>query len=396
MSRRNMILSFVVGTLSLMAAQAKAQSPGVIYTWDATGLGPTSTEQWFRNFGAASTAATFSVNPAGSLSIAETSTALGGSQAFSDDFNRIRESSVSGNGGLDLTGLQFLEFDMGHNGVNPVNVQFFTQATPGATFVALGPDIAITPGVNTYQVPLTGLTPDQQVYMRTIGFNIRDHAAEGNLTWQVAEVRSAGTPLAQRNLATFDNGSAEGGLQGLIVNFDGASVAGNSGQNQTGLSHNAAGSGSVQWTDVAGGNGAAVSLGNGTAFAGNTFNNRETDLSNYTSMLVRISATDAGGGGGEIAFNTFFQANNFAIFENPEGGATKSIPIDGQFHDVVFDLTGLTNMNAVDQTGINLVAHPQQLTMNIDLIQFNGPVPEPTTLLGLSAAAVIVGLRRRR
>jgi hypothetical protein len=182
----------------------------------------------------------------------------------------------------------------------------------------------------------------------------------------------------------------------MIVNFDGASVVGNTGQNQSGLSHNAAGSGSIQWTDVAGGAGAAVSMGNGTAFAGNTFNNRETDLSNYNTMLVRISATDVAGGGGELSFNTFFQANNFAVFQSPEGGANKSIPIDGQFHDVIFDLSGLVNMNLVDQTGINLGAHPQQLAINIDLIQFNGPVPEPAAMLGLAALVGLAGMRKRR
>jgi len=50
----------------------------------------------------------------------------------------------------------------------------------------------------------------------------------------------------------------------------------------------------------------------------------------------------------------------------------------------------------VEQTGINLGAHPQTLVMNVDLIQFNGPVPEPTTLLGLSAAVGIMMMRRRR
>jgi hypothetical protein len=139
-----------------------------------------------------------------------------------------------------------------------------------------------------------------------------------------------------------------------------------------------------------------VSLGNGTAWNGNTFNERDTDLSNYQTMLVRISATDVAGGGGELTFNAFFQTNNFANFQNPEGGAGKSIPIDGQFHDVVFDLSGLINMNVVEQTGINLFTHPQNLVINVDLIQFNGAVPEPTALLGLAAAAGLMGVRRRR
>src|SRR5690606_24626605 len=130
----------------------------------------------------------------------------------------------------------------------------------------------------TYQVPLTSLTPNQLVYVRTVGINIRDHAAEGNLTWTIEEVRSGGTPLTVRDLITHDVGTPEGGLQGAIVNFDGAAVLGNNGgQNQTGLSHNPSGSGSLQWTDLGGSNGAAISWGNGTAWNGNSFNNRTTD-----------------------------------------------------------------------------------------------------------------------
>jgi hypothetical protein len=392
MSRRNLILAFLLASLSFLA-QSRAQSPSVLYTWDNTGNPVPNIEQWDKGFGAGT--ATLNNATPGILSIVETSATAGTGAAFRDDFNRIRESSTAANGGLDLTGLQFMEFDIGHSGLAPVNVQFFVQASTGSTFVSLGLDVAVAPGVNTYQVPLSGLTPDQLVYVRTVGFNIRDHVSEGNLTWSVNEVRSAGTPLTQRNLATFDNGTAEGGLQGMLVNFDGASVLGNTGQNQTGLSHNATGSGSIQWTDIAGGAGAAVSLGNGTALNGNTFNNRDTDASNYNTMLVRISATDLAGGGGTIDITAFMQTNGFSQFQGLSGGAAQSLPIDGQFHDLVFSLAGLTNLNVIEQTGINLVAHPQQLVMNIDLIQFN-TVPEPTTLLGLAAAVGMMVARRRR
>ena len=174
-----------------------------------------------------------------------------------------------------MTGLDFLEFDLGHNGVNPINVQFYVQASTGFNFVALGPDLAVAPGMATYQVPLTGLTADQAVYLRTIGFSARDHLADGNVVWTLNEVRSGGTPLTARDLITHNAGDPEGGLQGAIANFDITAVQGNDGgQNQTGLSHNPAGSGSLQWTDVGGGQGAAMSWGNGTAWNGNTFNNR--------------------------------------------------------------------------------------------------------------------------
>src|SRR5678809_627952 len=142
-----------------LATTGRAQTAGTLYTF------PSSTSDWFKNFGAGSTSATL-INSGGALQILETSTAAGGSQAFSDGFNTIRDTpSVFGIGccgGIDLTGLGSLEFDLGHNGPNPVNVQFFVQATPGSNFVALGPDVAVTNGVHTYSVPLTGLTGAQQ------------------------------------------------------------------------------------------------------------------------------------------------------------------------------------------------------------------------------------------
>jgi hypothetical protein len=380
--------------LAVIASPCRAQSPSVLYTWDNLGNPTPNVENWTRNFGAGSTSATLDNNTAGVLTVTETSASAGATQAFSDGFNRVRESSTASSGGLDLTGLDFLEFDLGHSGVGGINVQFFVQASTSSTYVALGPDLAVAPGTSTYQVPLSGLTADQAVYVRTLGMNIRDHVAQGNLVWSLHEIRSAGTPLAQRNLITHDAGTPEGGLQGAIVNFDNAAVQGNDGgQNQTGLSHNPSGSGSLRWTDLGGSNGAAISWGNGTAWNGNTFNSRTTDLSNYDFMLVRISATDPTGGGGSVDLNAFFQKDNF-VFENAEGGAPRSLPIDGQFHDLVWSLAGLTNMNVVDLTGINLFAHPQDLVINVDLIQFS-VIPEPAGGLAPLAIAAMTLCGRR-
>jgi hypothetical protein len=388
--RRVLFTSFVALSLAICST-ASAQSPSAIYSWD----GSPNVEQWARSFGATDTSMTLDNTTPGVLTLTETSVAAGGSQAFSDGFNRVREAYPSSAGGLDLTGLDYLEFDIGHNGSAPINAQFYVQATPGSAFVALGPDLTITPGVNTYQVPLAGLTPAQQVYVRTIGVNTRDHAALGNVTWTVGEVRSGGIPLTQRDLITHDAGTPEGGLQGALVNFDQGAVLGNNGgQNQTGLSWNSAGTGSLQWTDVGGSNGAAISWGNGTALNGNTFNNRPTDLSNYTSMLIRISALDASNPTGTLDFNSFFQTNNFQ-FQPAEGGASRTIVTDGSFQEFVFSLAGLNDMSVVDQTGINLFAHPSDLTINVDLIQFN-TVPEPTSALLLLGGACAGLMRRRR
>ncbi|HEX5175952.1 MAG TPA: PEP-CTERM sorting domain-containing protein [Chthoniobacteraceae bacterium] len=373
---------------------AIAQSPSALYTWDARGNGTPNVENWAKNFGA--NTVTLSNAIPGELTIVENG-GSGADVAISDGANRVRESSIASAGGTDLTGLDFLEFDMGHSGSGPINVSFFVQASTGFTFAALGPDIAVTPGMNTYQVPLTGLTPAQQVYIRTIGFNARSHAALGDVTWTVREVRSGGTPLTERTLVSHDTGTVEGGLQGAIVNFDVGAVQGNDGgQNQTGLSHNPAGSGSLEWTDVGGSSGAAISWGNGTAWGGNTFNNRTTDLSNYQSMILRISATEllAGDPTNEISIQAFFQKDNFS-FQSADGGAAQTLATDGSFHDLVFSLAGLTNMDVVDLTGINLGAHSTDLRMNVDSIRF---VPEPSTsaLLSLAGASGLIAARRRR
>jgi hypothetical protein len=346
--------------LGLLAFSSHAQKPSALYTWAGTG----NVQSWVKNFGG--NTVTLSNVIDGELTITETG-GSGADVAISDGPNRVRESSVSGNGGTDLTGLDYLEFDLGHNGAGNINVQFYVQASVGYTFVALGPDLSVSPGVNTYQVPLTGLTPEQAVYVRTMGFNARSHAGLGDVVWTLREVRAGGTPLKTRDLITHDAGTAEGGLQGAIVNFDNASVQGNDGgQNQTGLTNNPTGSGSLQWTDV-GTNGAAISWGNGTAWNGNTFNNRETDLSNYDIMTVRISAAEVTPGTGSLNVQAFFQVNNFT-FISP---GSQSLPTDGQYHDLTYSLAGLSNMNVVDLTGINLGAHTNQLLINVDLIRFS-------------------------
>src|SRR6267378_4648152 len=117
---------FVAGFVGSPLHKANAQTPGVLYTWSSAGV-----QDWFRNFGVASTSATLGNPGPGALVITETSTAVGGSQAFSDGFNTIRDTGAPFSsgccGGIDLTGLSSLEFDMGHNGVGNVNVQFFVQ-----------------------------------------------------------------------------------------------------------------------------------------------------------------------------------------------------------------------------------------------------------------------------
>ena len=390
---RRLVAGLIAVVACMAASTASAQTPSALYTWDNTGNAAPNIENWVKNFGTNTVILDNSI--LGTLRIIETGGA-GADVSISDGANRVRESALSGSGGTDVTGLDFLEFDLGHTGAGPINVQFYVQASTGFTFVPLGPDLAVTPGMNTYQVPLTGLTADQAVYLRTIGFNARNHLALGDVVWSLNEVRSGGTPLTVRDLITHNTGGPEGGLQGAIVNFDNSAVLGNNGgQNQTGLSHNPAGSGSLQWTDLGGQQGAAMSWGNGTAWNGNTFNNREADLTGYQEMIVRISATDPNNGGGVLGMNAFFQKDNFA-FQSAELGASRNLPIDGQFHELSWSLAGLTNMNVVDLTGINLFGHPQNLIINVDLIRFVVPEPSTLALCGFGIMGCVAASRRRR
>lgn len=377
--------------LLFVAVAANAQSPSVLYTWD----GAASVDDWAKNFGTNNV--TLDNSTPGVLTIVETGSA-GSGVAIRDGFNRIIEASTGASGGLDLTGLDYLEFDLGHNGTGPVSVQFYVQASTGSDYLALGPgpDFLVVPGMNTYQAALPAMTYGQQVYVRTVGFSIRDHLAEGNLTWTVGEVRSGGTPSSFRELVNHNVGSSENGLQGAIANFDLAAIQGNNGgQNQTGLIHNASGPGSLQWVDLGGSNGAAVTWGNGTAWNGNSFNERMTDLSNYEYVTFRVKATDPLGGGGNVNFQPFFQFVGDVANPTFQPAGLTSLAIDGQWHVLTYPLAGITGRHLTSWTGINLGSHPNTFTFDVDYIRFSVPEPATGALFVLSAMVLGVGRKFR-
>ncbi len=382
-SRLSVITTFASLALCF-AASSLAQTPGVLYTW------PSGTQDWFRNFGAGSTSATLA-NSVGALQITETSATAGGSQAFTDGFNTIRDTpALFGSGccgGLDLTGLSSLEFDLAQSGVGNVNVQFFVQANTSSTYVALGPDVAVAPGLTTYSLPLSGLTADQKAYIRTIGMNIRDHAAEGNLIWTLQEVRSVGTPLTSRTIADHDGGAAD--FDGVICNFDcGAVGGGNGGQNNSGMSIVG---GALQWTDLGGGPGAAITWGNGTQNAGGSFNARPVDLSNYDTVTIRMAAT---GNDPSVFVQFYMQTAGGFTYQSVNFG---NLPVDGQFHDLVIPLAAIANRSYVDTNGINLGGHASDLLIQVDSVVYSR-VPEPATLslIGLALVSYVGLLGRLR
>ena len=147
--------------------------------------------------------------------------------------------------------------------------------------------------------------------------------------------------------------------------------------------------GAVQWTDAGGGPGAAVTWGNGTQNSGGSFNARPVDLSNYDTATIRMSATGA-------------DASVFVQFYMQTGGGFSyqafnygNLPVDGQYHDLVIPLSGITGRSFVDTNGINLGSHASDLVINVDSVIYN-QVPEPTAMLALAAFAGIGLIRRRR
>ncbi|MDP3939897.1 MAG: hypothetical protein Q8R92_17400, partial [Deltaproteobacteria bacterium] len=232
------------------------------------------------------------------------------------------------------------------------------------------------------------LTPAQQAYIRTVGLSVRDHAALGNLTWNILDVRKIGPSMPSRLLASHDAGSPENGLNGAVANFEQAAIVGNDGgQNQTGLSQVTVGSvGSLQWTDKGGAgteaspSGAAISWGNGQPWDGNTFNNRLSDFSNYGKVTFRMSATDALNAVGSLGVQAWFQTGEYntpeAAFQTTSGGGVGldgeiNLPIDGLYYDLVFPLSAVTNRLNVQQFGVNLFAHTNDLVINVDSIRFD-------------------------
>jgi hypothetical protein len=402
MRRLVIVLAVVTMAMLFCAAESVAQTAGVLYTWNGTG----NVHEWVG--GSTSNAANVTNSAPGQLTVAELGDPVdpfdpGLAHVIRDGFNRRLETNTQ-QGGLDVYGLEALELDLSHNGSGPVQVQFFLQARPEFDYVWAGndgtlngPDWTLAPNVlHTLRFPLNLLTPAQQAYIRTVGLSVRSHVSVGNVTWNLFEVRSTGTSPTER-IFSHNTGSDDNGLNGAFANFDlgttTRTIVGNTGQNQTGLSHNPAGPGSLRWTDRGnGGNtanpsGAAVSWVNGTVFDGNTFNERLADFSNYNTVTFRMSATDALSAGGTLGVQAFFQVNNYTYHIAPAGngvGASGEIhlPIDGQFHELAFPInallpdteppvTGPADLQNVQAFGINLFAHMNDLVIDVDFVRFS-------------------------
>jgi hypothetical protein len=390
MRLRHWLVSVPVALLGMsLASDASAQIPDVIYTWDhafGEAAGPNN-EVWSLNFGANTLTLDNTTN--GTLTVTETGTA-GGDWAIIDDWNRIRERLNPENyGGLDLTGLSSLEVDLGHSGSNTVSGQIFAFVTPANNFVSLGQLNVAPGGVQTYSVPLTGLSAAQRATISSFGIQIYDHAADGNLTWQVNEIRSAGTPATQRLIANFDGGSAD--FDGTITNFEETSVIGHTGaKNNTGLSVNTV-DGALQWQEAAGAAGVALEFGNNNdQYEAETWQARPMDLRNYgyAEVRLRIQSQVAG----ELVPVQYYLQNQG--FNYHTAGPDQMVPANAQYHTLRFPLAGVPNLDQVNIHGINFGTHQGAALFRIDYVKY--VVPEPASGLLLAAGGLALAMVRRR
>lgn len=376
---------------AVMVCAAHAQSPRVLYTWSGSG----DTRGWGPAFGDQNEV-TYDNNIAGVLRFSEGAGHGGTSYALADEANRL-DDTPGAFGGLDLFGLEAIEFDLGMNNSDGtgVNVAFFVQASPSFNFINI-PDILIPDtnnALNTYTFPLNLLTDAQKAHIRVIGLEVRAHT--GSASFRLAEVRSVGTPADSRVIATHEDGSLESGFNGARLNFHQEAVLGNDGgANQSGLS---VADGMLSWVDLGGSEGAAISYQNGQhPWAGNDFESRPHDNSNYNYAVFRVRATDlAGNVGTSIAVQGFTQTN--LAYQYQPLGPDQNLAIDGQWYDLAFPLAAVFDRIYTNNISLNFQAHDNDIRIDIDSVEYRTVlVPEPTTLALWGLAWMgLAGLRRR-
>jgi hypothetical protein len=197
-----------------------------------------------------------------------------------------------------------------------------------------------------------------------------------------------------RNIVTNDAGTPDDGIDGAfpLNTSDMLAILGNNGvANQEGLSRNPVGSGSLQWTDLGGTgaegdeSGASIGWGSGAGWrnaqpgsptSGNSYNERIANFSNYDRMTVRISALDAVNPAGAVGIEALFLVKEPSEIDPPTVLPSQSLSTDGQYHELVYDLSSVTFLKNVWHWGLDVAPHPNDIVFNIDNIQlWNSTTP---------------------
>lgn len=387
MSRQWVLLACITALVGLgCISPALAQTPGVLYTWDQSygeAVGP-SVEGWV----ASTSGAAIDNNTDGVLTITESAQA---SYSVYDSWNRIRETTNPRSySGIDLTGLDTVDFVIGHNGTETYSGKLYVQ-TP--TWHDIQIDVA--PGApQVFSFPLSSLSDFEIPWVQTVGFQVYDHSssAEGPLTWTIEEVRSTGTPLMARYLSPH----APGDLDGVIVAGDVEAISGAVANTQNGLSMDVSDTdgGALRWVDLGGGPGASLNWADGRDgyLAKANYQTRPMDLTNYDFVDVRMKAQPGAGADPTIGMQFYVQTAGW----NYQVAGDEYMPVDNEWHVMTFPLAGLANMDQEEVHGLNLYSHNGNMQMFVDYVRFYS-VPEPTSLSMLMLGCVaFLGVCRKR
>lgn len=387
---------------------ARAQSPGIVYSWEGVPSATMGWQSFDQVLGNGYNRASLSA-ATGDLVVTETAdgtggTVVGGPYWILDSYNRPREDAPA-KGNLDVTGIPYMEIDLQHNSPTAsVDVGFFLHLYTGSGAVDShsggsngmldGPGWTLGPGVHTIRYPLSQLPPRLQTSVGAIILTVGAHEAIGNLTWTISQVRTVGAPLTYRDIVTNNAGSPDDGIDGAfpLNTSDMSAIVGNTGiVSQLGLSRNPAGS--LQWTDKGGTgeigseSGASIGWGNGAGWrnfqpgiptAGNSYNERIADFSNYDRMTVRISALDTVNPTGTVGITA-----PFMMMDPTEDGAppptvlpSQDLTTNGQYYDLVYDLSSVSFLKTIWHWGLDVAAHPNNIAFNIDNIRlWNSATP---------------------
>ncbi len=93
-----------------------------------------------------------------------------------------------------------------------------------------------------------------------------------------------------------------------------------------------------------------------------------------------MKATDVNpGGGGSLFGQAFFHTGpyDFQVAGVVSNGVTEGLPVDGQYHDVVFSLAGVTNLQNVQDFGIQLFGHQNDVRIDVDYVRFSSVAGVP-------------------
>ncbi len=376
-----------------LAAPALAQSPRVLNNFEDG-----SVEGWGIGFGAGiSNIANYFNGGTQNHELRFDITGVGG--AIRDGFNNTDAFFQNTAGGVDLTGLSTIEFDIRYEGnVAAQNLQFYVQATPSSTYVGVS-DVTLTAGVpQTISFNLNVLTPAQIAYIRTWGVNVRALPAEQSsevLTFYVSEVRSTGTPLGSRTYCDFKSDDPNNGFHGIFLNFNGAAIVGNTGQDQTGFSRvdHPGTDGVLQWQQQYAQSGEGIPFGPAWSWQNGFeagFNGRPTDASNYNYIEVDISLENTSGTPLDVGYftqtTTYLEDTNIVLnsfqYHNHD---FKTLTANSGFQTLVFEIDKaepLANMEHVMRHGLTFGAAAQDdlYTLRVDEIRAVTTIAPPAEL----------------